>query len=226
MLLGHHGIAMTDQELMSAFQSLGEDCEFSFIQRRFGAEPLEMLRFTATTLDQLIAGFKDNFATIGDPEHTFIKVTAKKELWLRNRRHGFEAHVFKKLEEVDLPVFEAQQCQRLQFLRRNFFEDIEDGTPIFVYKRRTEVDAAQVAQLHELIRAIGPATLLWVVRHDDTHAPGAVEQIGPGFVKGYIDEFTPYGRAAYGSKDIWLQICRNAHGLVSRMKSGSMVPSA
>jgi hypothetical protein len=204
---------MTDQELMCAFQSLGEDCEFSFIQRRFGAEPLEMLRFTATTLDQLIAGFKDKFATIGDPAHTYIKVTAKQELWLRNRRHGFEAHVFKKRAEIDLPAFEAQQCQRLQFLRRNFFEDIEDGTPIFVYKRRTAVDPAQVRQLHGLIRAIGPATLLWVVQQDDAHPPGFVEQIGAGFLQGYIDEFTPYGRAAYGSKDVWLTICRNAHRL-------------
>jgi hypothetical protein len=204
---------MTDKELLSGFQSLGEDCEFSFIQRRGGAEPLEMLRFTSTTLDQLIAGFRDEFSTMGDPAHTFIKVTAKHELWLRNRRHGFAAHVFKKLEQVDLPTFEAQQCDRLRFLRRNLFEDIADGTPIFVYKRRTAVSADQVHVLYTQIRRFGPAKLLWVVEHDAQHPPGSVHRLDDGFLQGFIDQFTPYGRAAYGSFAVWLTICRNARAL-------------
>jgi hypothetical protein len=68
-------------------------------------------------------------------------------------------------------------------------------------------------ELHGLIRAAGPSTLLWVVEHDPDHAPGLVERIDEGLLKGYIDQFTPYGRAAYGSYDVWMTICRNAKKL-------------
>jgi hypothetical protein len=204
---------MNDQELMLQFESLGEDCEFSFIQRRARAEPLEMLRFTGTTLGELLIGFASKFAAIGDPEHTFIKVTLNKEVWCVNRKHRFEAHVFRHPDELDIPAFEAEQCRRLKLLRRKFFEDLEEGRKILVYKRRTPITCDEVRPLHDWIRRYGPATLLWVVVQDEHRKPGTVEQLAPGFLKGYIDTFTPYGRAAYGSLDVWLEIARNAYPL-------------
>jgi hypothetical protein len=204
---------MTDSELLCEFLSLGEDCEFSFIQRRAGAEPLEMLRFTGTTLDKVIIGFKDGFEAVGDPEETYIKVAPNREVFCMNRRLGFGAHTFQDPDKIDLVQFQARQCQRLRLLRRKFFEDIKEGQKILVYKRREPVAHDQVARLHRLIRGLGPANLLWVVRQEEGHPPGSVERIGEGFLKGYIDDFTPFGRAAFGSFDVWVEICRGARKL-------------
>ena len=161
---------MNDAELMFEFVSLGEDCEFSFIQRRAGAEPLEMLRFAGTTLAELVRGFSESFAAIGHPLHTTIKVTPDKEVWCINRRHDFAQHTFRNPDELDLKAFAAEQCKRLQFLRRKFFEDIEEGEKIFVYKRREPIEQHEVAKLHQWLRRSGPATLLWVVQQDGSHA--------------------------------------------------------
>src|ERR1700679_3995741 len=35
--------------LMYRFENLGSDCEFGFVQRHLGAEPLSLLRFAAST---------------------------------------------------------------------------------------------------------------------------------------------------------------------------------
>ena len=204
---------MGDAELMFEFVSLGEDCEFSFIQRRAGAEPLEMLRFAGTTIAELNRGFSESFAAVGHPLHTYIKVTPNKEVWCMNRRHDFAQHVFRNPDELDLKAFAKEQCSRLQFLRRKFFEDIEEGEKIFVYKRREPIEQHEVARLHRWLRRAGPATLLWVTTQDANHPPGQVERLGEGFLKGYIDAFTPFGRAAFGSLPVWLQICRNARRL-------------
>jgi hypothetical protein len=53
-----------------------------------------------------------------------------------------------------------------------------------------------------------------VVEADQTHPPGAVEALGGGFFKGYVDQFTPFGRAAFGSFDIWMNICRETQKIL------------
>jgi hypothetical protein len=200
---------LSDKKLMFEFQSLGEDCEFSFIQRRFGAEPLEMLRFTATGLDELLAGLKSGFSAIGDPDQTYFEVAPNKEVWCVNRKHRFYWHTFLDHATTDLVEAERQTCKRHQFLRRKFFEDMGEGRKISIYKRRAHVSFEEVEALYKSMREYGPTTLLWVVERDDDHEPGTVERLADGFLKGYIDTFTTFGRARFGS-DVWLSICRNA----------------
>ena len=50
-------ISVTD--LMLAFESLGERCDFGAVQRHYGVEPLGLLRFAFSPLDPLIAALAD-----------------------------------------------------------------------------------------------------------------------------------------------------------------------
>jgi len=59
---------------MLAFQSLGDNCEFGLVQRRGGAEPLELLRFAGIflpieiRLEKLAAALERKFDGLGEAE--------------------------------------------------------------------------------------------------------------------------------------------------------------
>lgn len=211
-----HPFAIPDatRELMYHFLTLGEDCEFSFIQRRIGAEPIEMLRFAGMPVAQLINGFEEEFAAIGAPEHIGIDIYPNGELWCVNRKYSFKQHVFKDPNTLDRDVFKKQQSLRLNFLRRKFFEDIAAGDKILVYKRRDGIAQEQVVKLNQAVRKRGAAPVLWVTKCRDAQKPGSVEAIGDGLYKAYLTKFAPDGKAALGDLEEWIQICENAKALL------------
>jgi hypothetical protein len=214
---------MTDKELLHKFLTLGEDCEFSFIQRKVGAEPLELLRFSGTTITDLIAAFEDRFVAIGEPEFTTVRVDSN-DIWGFNTRYKFGVHGFGSLEAAKQPGFLAKFVKKMGFLRGKFMEDLAEGQKFLVYKRRLPITYFQVHTLYTSVRKLGANPLLWVVKRDNEHPPGTVENLGGGFFKGYIDSFTPYGRAAFGSLDVWLEICRNAHDLLQSAPDSLQLP--
>ena len=62
--------AISTADLMLSFESLGERCDFGAVQRKFGAEPLGLLRFAYSKYDALIAALEDRLAAIGGVEDT------------------------------------------------------------------------------------------------------------------------------------------------------------
>ena len=58
-------------------------------------------------------------------------------------------------------------------------------------------------ELYGALRAIGPATLLWVVLADSDHASGTVEVVKEGLLKGYMDHFAPLECANSFSTTAW-----------------------
>jgi hypothetical protein len=53
--------------LLSAFESLGEDCELGLAQRHYRTElPLTLLRWAGTTHDKLLHGLRSRFDGLGD----------------------------------------------------------------------------------------------------------------------------------------------------------------
>ena len=204
---------MNDIDLMYEFQTLGEDCEFSFIQRRVGAEPLELFRFGAVTINQLIIGFHEEFSAIGDPKYTEIRINENREVWAFNSRHKFSWHLFENPDTLDVESFREKLAKKMQFMRRKFLEDIEEGKKIFIFKRRDGISLDKVQALHEAVQQLGPTPMLWVVEQSEGHEHGFIEWLSGNLMKGYIGKFTPHGRAAYGSIDMWLTICRNTLAL-------------
>ena len=53
-------------ELMLAFESLGENCDFGLVQRHAGAEPLGIYRFSGTNLYQLLSTLNNEFEGVGE----------------------------------------------------------------------------------------------------------------------------------------------------------------
>jgi hypothetical protein len=220
-LAGGEGISISDlearigmpaKEFMLHFESLGDNCEFGLVQRRCGAEPLGLLRFTNLPLNSLVRGVRNGFDGLGELQNLEVSLTTgiKPEYSVRDKIFALTFHTFLYQGEADEQTLPRQQSNRLKFLRRKMLEDLANGEKIFVYKRNKPVSEDEVLPLHAALNQHCRNTLLWVVPADMTHEAGAVEQILPGLLKGYVDRFAPYENAHDLSFEVWLSMCANA----------------
>ncbi len=164
--------------LLSGFQSLGDDCEFGLVQRRYGAEHLALLRWVtlspetlATLLDRRLEGF-------GDPDRTEIAVAPWGELMAHDLTYGIRMHSFVQKGSVDLARFKLNHCRRMEFLKAKLFEDLAAGEKLFVFNGGAAMTDALAASLQASLRSYGAARLLAV---GVTGEAGTV-RVGPGGV--------------------------------------------
>jgi hypothetical protein len=206
--------ALSPDQLMMQFESLGENCEFGLAQRRCGAEPLGLLRFASAPMPRLLAALRDRFEGMGEPGQVEVRVSENQSEYLVvDRRFGFLYHPWVLVRDAEPEFVRQREATRLPFLRRKLLEDLEEGRKIFVYRGMQRLAASVVLRLFTAIRNYGPGMLLWVELQDTDHPAGTVEEITPGLFKGYIDRFAPGENAHDLSLDDWIEICRNTYRL-------------
>ncbi|MGH7156249.1 MAG: hypothetical protein ACREF3_20175 [Acetobacteraceae bacterium] len=197
---------------MLNFESLGDNCEFGLVQRRCGAEPLGLLRFSNLELHRLLWCLETQFDGLGEISHLEYRLSEgnKPEYVIRDRRSSLVFHTFLHEGEVTEADLLPQQARRLNLLRRKILEDLHNGEKIFVCKRNVTLSEQEILPLHAALNRYGPNSLLWVVSGDGAHPPGTVDQLMPGLMRGYIDRFAPYENAHDLSLEAWLSITVNA----------------
>jgi hypothetical protein len=210
-------------DILLAFESLGENCEFGLVQRDAGVEPLGLLRFGTINqpyerkLDVLAEAMDRGFAGLGEPGTMTFDLWSQsgpREYFVNDSVYGLRYHsgVFEDtIAESDLM---AREMKRLGFLRRKLLEDLRGGEKIWVWKCLTTTSPDQLAPLLTVLRKLGPNILLWVVEADAGHPPGMIEQLAADLVKGYVEHFTPFGEAPPTMPASWHQVCRETHRLV------------
>lgn len=203
---------MTDAELFARFESLGDNCEFGIVQRQAGVEPLGFFRFNFASFDLLLQAFAVDFAGIDAPEQIEIGAAPDGEWIVRLPKFGFAYHTHQHKNRISAADILAQQLVAVRFLRRKLVADLASAEKIFVRKGESVHEADRVRRLHHEMRRFGPATLLWVVPHDDAHAPGTAEVCETGLLRGYIDRFASY-IDAQDVGDGWRAVCRAAFSL-------------
>jgi len=202
-------------ELMTRFESLGENCEFGLVQRRCGAEPLGLLRFSSAPMSKLLAALQARFKGMGAPENIGVELSSD-EYMVRDQAFGFYYHAWVKAGDMTPEQIQAREKSRVPFLLRKLIEDLTDGHKIFVFHAMEEISTASARMLAEAIRSYGPGTLFWVRLADRQHPPGYTEVLSDGLIAGYIDRFAPGGNAYDLSLDCWVELCRTALEVVSK----------
>jgi hypothetical protein len=207
------------------FQSAGDDCEFGFIQRSLGLEPLGLFRFASVSVANLTRGVATGFAGFATadtmeiveyahlPEHDYMG---------RETAYGLYYHTHRLPAQIQAAALKQQEMQRLPFLARKFMEDVANGEHLFVLKCKTALLPEQIAGLLTALRARGPATLLWVRQADPAHPPGSAGWVVPGLMAGYLDRFgvpplVDLSTACWialirSSNALWRQRTENRHG--------------
>ena len=205
-------LGMTPDQWMFNFESLGDTCEFGFVQRRCGAEPLSLLRYAGIDTQTLIHGVDTGFRDFGLPANIELRVEDKEpwEYIMLETRYGVAYHTFRRRDEVDAQQLLAREPARLAFLVRKLLEDMSDGNKIFVCRRNIALADDEILPLYAALNARGRNTLLWVVAAGAGDTAGTVEVVMPGLLKGYVERLAPHTVAEDLSLESWLEVCANA----------------
>jgi tetratricopeptide (TPR) repeat protein len=196
---------LSPRELFMQFESLGYNCEFGIVQRQFGAEPLSLLRWTATDPDMLATALNNQLDGVGLPENT--RIVLDSDYRTKDTRYFMLMHTFitpsQATPEELLPKF----CKRLQYLRLKLLDDLRAADKIFLYKAIVPITDAEIMPLWKAVRAYGPNTLVVARIANAQHPAGSVRIIEPGLIVGYFDRTS----TTDPSFDIWLKICTQSH---------------
>jgi tetratricopeptide (TPR) repeat protein len=211
------------REIVSMFASLGGEprgCEFGEVQRSYGAEPLDLLRWTHSPPEGLIAALECRFEGVGEPEQTEVFPHQTGDQWLyqvRDLRFQMGTHTYVAVDEAPQDKVAAQTCRRMQFLRRKLIEDLEAANKIFVYRTvMRNLDDDEVTRLHDAVRSYNKDTTLLYLRYtDDAHPDGTVEVARAGLLIGYFDRFgaLPSTHLVDIPFATWDTVCREAYRL-------------
>ncbi len=197
-------------ELAIQFESIGENCEFGLIQRRWGAEPLGLLRFASSPLDKLLPALRNRLRGMGDPGMLEVQEGGGREYMVLDRTYRFLYHAWAKIGELTPEQILTREYRRVPFLIRKLTEELQAGEKLFVYHGMQPLAAPQVRALSSALRLYGPGTLLWMELADADHPPGSVERVDARVIKGYVDRFAPGENAHDISLACWEDVCRAA----------------
>ncbi len=209
-------------ELMLSFDSLGDNCEFGLVQRHAGVEPLGLLRFNGFhvppqfRLEKLVAALRNRFDGLGAPGTVTVfpdGLPGRRELIVRESVYDFWYHTGIAEGDIEPHIQSSHETTRLGFLRRKLFEDLASGDKIWVWKSQATTHRHQLSPLLQVLRRLGPNTMLWAVEADRQHPPGSVELLEPDFIKGYIERFAPYAAVSNIHFASWFEVCCGADEL-------------
>jgi tetratricopeptide (TPR) repeat protein len=205
--------------LLMGFESIGHDCEFGLVQRRFGAEPLGLLRFNAVEFPGLMAAIAERFDRMGEPDVTEMITLFSGEYFVRDRRWGLGMHTFMFRGQVDADVVFPKMCRRIAFLRGKLLADLAEARKIFVFLA-PGLSLTDLRILHRELQSLGPISLLNVrlvstpIDGFDAGRAGEAIEIDRGLFVGYLGRS---GRTPFGGWDIpfgdWLAVCQNVSSL-------------
>ena len=203
---------LDDQTMMVGFDSLGDDCEFGFVQRAHKADPISLLRFGGMALHRLHEALECEFEDIDNSENLSIRVHEPGEYMISNDRYRYYYHTFVQSWQMSREDLIKQEIMRLQFGRRKLIDDLEDGDKIFVVKTSSGPGLRRddVAAVADLIARYGKATLLWVRPADDDVETGTTRWLSPNLIEARIDHLCPPGHALRFSPH-WLPLCRKVY---------------
>jgi hypothetical protein len=207
-ILNESSIATSSVEILESFESLGGapfGCEFGFVQRERGVEPLGLLRWASTEPYELIKALEEEFDGVGTADQTelYVNTDNDPEYAVRDRRYGIQTHTFVMHWEVPADKLHQQICKRMQFLRRELIEDLKEGRKIFIYRvnpilqphmERSVLNDGELERLSRALNHYGKNTLLYITALDGTKGGPIVSIKQPGLMIGYLPRFcrTPH----------------------------------
>jgi tetratricopeptide (TPR) repeat protein len=200
-------------DLVMGFESLGRNCEFGLVQRRFGAEPLGLLRWSFVEPPLLARLLETRLAGLGEPGQVSLRRSDWREWYIIDGVFGLSFHTFQSSDIADEAVYVKKQATRLRWLRDKLLDDLENGTKIFVYKPKPGTPDAHMQRIFAALEAFPKSRLLCIGIAGETASAGTVRPVADGHMWGYLSVHNPLTPGKWNiCFDEWLSICRGALG--------------
>ena len=204
--------ALSDRELVMQFESLGDNCEFGLVQRRAGAEPLGLFRFSGTPLRHLLRGMAARFEGMADPDRVSIRAE-NGEYLVKLTKYDYIYHADVKVGEEDLEVLHRHHVRNVRFLVDEFIADLENPEKIFVFRQNEPLSAIDLVDLRAALARFGRSTLLWVTQACAGHPPGSVDVIDRYLMVGYVKRLAERHNVPNLDVESWMTVIRRAWAL-------------
>ena len=202
-------------DLLMQFESLGADCEFGLVQRRYGCEPLGLLRWSSTHPAVLRDLLTTEFRDLKTAENAVLIRAPWGEYVIRNRRLGFDTHTWVRDTVEDEAQFFKRNCDRMAWLAGKTVENLREADRIYVYKLRNAAFDARMTDVFHALRAYGANRFLCVEVTEDPDKPGTVALEESGFARGYLSRQGAVPNRPWNiAFDEWLSICKGALDLL------------
>jgi tetratricopeptide (TPR) repeat protein len=199
------------RSLLLGFESLGENCEFGLVQRRFEAESLSLLRWTHTGPDMLAQLLESEFANLGNAEDLVLSRARWGEYFLKDRVYGITFHTWLRDCGANEDAFLRKQAARIRWLREKLLTDLVEGKKTFVYKMHHGATDKQINRIFTAFRSFGDSRMLCIGVAEKGNAIGSVVSSDRNLLRGYLSRVEPSKNANWNIPfDEWLSICRSA----------------
>lgn len=195
---------------LDRFVSLGDNCEFGFVLRRFGHEEGSLLRWSLTHIPAVAHAIRTDFAGL----YHFQNLEPALQRMLRDGGTDLKFHSDlivggACVPEAERPAIYEREKQKIDHLTARMRAQLASPATVFVYKDFREPPAETVADLAAAIAERGPAALLYV-RAAGEAATGRVRAMGGNLYEAEIDRFAPYDAVDRASYPMWRRILADA----------------
>jgi hypothetical protein len=204
--------------VLRCFESLGDNCEFGFVQRANGYEDGGLLRWSISPLDKLIGCFDTDFKGLYafdnlEPSAPDMVRDLATGLMFHTRMHSVDGRFV--LSDAARRELYADEKDKMDHLLSKFRRRIREPGTICVYKRNSGVVDSDAQRLQQSLNKLGPSTLLVVRSTDDPARWGTIERSDSGFLVGFVDAFAPYFAADQISFRIWDLLLQKTYRLLN-----------
>ena len=192
----------------------GGGCEFGFVQRRLGAEPLSLLRWASIQPPDLLRGISEGFQALGEDETFDLRHQGHYDWQVREHRYKIQIdHTHLDRDKVTIEQARKMVLTRFRFLRSKLVEDLTLGEKIFLYRLAdTNVASEEIEGLGRAVNQYGRNTLVFVMRSPAQSENVRVVRQREGLI---VATLAPAPELSMGIKyDAWLELCRFAHAAV------------
>ncbi len=209
--------SLSPRDLLMRFMSLGDNCELGIAQRQYGAEPLDLYRFSGVPLGWILEAVDRRFEGIGaaSDDAFYLEPLPKpdgRKYWFAYQLTYMIPHETGLVEAAATRERLAEKTLvRFERLGQKLLEDLEGGRRIAVLKRDRPYCPAEIEAVSRRLRRHGRCGLLLVERA--THQPHTlVEHVAPGILRGYLRSFSDGTRVVDTTDgNAWYELCRKAY---------------
>jgi len=199
---------VADDEFYQGFESLGANCEFGLVQRRFGAEPLGLLRWPAITVAGLVSGLQNKFAELCNISNLSLFPGPEDDWDIMTP--NFSLHLYTKIGTVDEASLLNSAFRRMQFMRRSLLESLEDAEKVFVFKEwQFRMSDADILSIWDRLKRYNRNNRLLAVRLENAgNRSATVAESADGLWVGYVERDASISAPDNVPFESWDRICR------------------
>lgn len=200
---------------LSRFISIGDNCEFGFVQRAHGIEPGSLLRWAITSPDALASSIGTAFKGIFEfdnltPSADDMVLDSGTGIYFHTQMRSKDRH-FLLTESARREIYRAEK-EKLNYLVHKQLESFLYPN-IFVYKQNSGLSFENAKRIADAIATRGPAALL-IVSDKGSLELGSVNHILRNIYIARIDHLAPYEKADRISLSVWDKIINHANEVI------------